>query len=106
MIFSVGVWVKNDEARNLWFDGAASSPPASMEYAASGLIVPLASMRDNDFIFTSCAADPPQFFNLVSDHDDMRNLVDDQAFASQMVHLNGLVSAKWDLKRFDAEVGG
>ena len=77
-----------------------------MEYAASGLIVPLASMRDNDFIFTSCAADPPQFFNLVSDHDDMRNLVDDQAFASQMVHLNGLVSAKWDLERFDAEVGG
>ena len=77
-----------------------------MEYAASGLIVPLASMRDNDFIFTSCAADPPQFFNLVSDHDDMQNLADDQAFASQMVHLNGLVSAKWDLKRFDAEVGG
>ena len=76
-----------------------------MEYAASGLIVPLASMRDNDFIFTSCAADPPQFFNLVSDHDDMQNLVDDQAFASQMVHLNGLVSAKWDLKRFDAEIG-
>ena len=77
-----------------------------MEYAASGLIAPLASMRDNDFIFTSCAADPPQFFNLVSDHDDMQNLVDDQAFASQMVHLNGLVSAKWDLERFDAEVGG
>ena len=105
MIFSVGVWVKNDEARNLWFDGAASSPPASMEYAAKGLIVPLVGMRDNDFIFISCAADPPQFFNLVSDHDDMRNLVDDQAFASQMLHLNGLVSAKWDLKRFDAEIG-
>ncbi len=77
-----------------------------MEYAVRGLIVPLAGMRDNDFIFTSPAADPPQFFNLVSDHDDMRNLVDDQAFASQMVHLNGLVSAKWDFKRFDAEVRG
>ena len=77
-----------------------------MEYAAKGLIVPLVGMRDNDFIFIRCATDPPQFFNLVSDHDDMRNLVDDQAFASQMLHLNRLVSAKRDLKRFDAEVGG
>ena len=77
-----------------------------MEYAAKGLIVPLVGMRDNDFIFISCRTDPPQFFNLVSYHDDMRSLVDDQAFASQMLHLNGLVSAKWDLKRFDAEVGG
>ena len=77
-----------------------------MEYAAKGLLVLLVGMRDNDFIFISCVADPPQFFNLVSDHDDMQNLSDDQAFASQMGHLNGLVSAKWDLKRFDAEVGG
>ena len=77
-----------------------------MEYAAKGLIVPRVGMRDNDFIFISCAADPPQFFNLVSDHDDMRNLVVDHTFVSQMLHLNGLVSAKWDLKRFDAEVGG
>ena len=57
-----------------------------MEYAAKGLIVPLVGMRDNDFIFISCAADPPQFFNLVSDHDDMQNLSYDQSFASQMGH--------------------
>ena len=63
-----------------------------------GLLVLLVGMRDDDFKFISCAADPPQFFNLVSDHDDMQNLVDDQAFASQMGRLNGLASTKWDLK--------
>lgn len=80
------MWVENDEARNLRLDGAASSPPASIEYAVKGLLVPLVGKPDNDFIFISCAADPLQFFKLVSDQDDMQNLFDDQAFASQMGH--------------------
>ena len=41
--------------------------------------MPRVGMPDNNFIFISCAADPLQFFNLVSDHDDMQNFYDDQA---------------------------
>ena len=48
--------------------------------------MPREGMPDNNFIFISCAADPLQFFNLVSDHDDMQNLSYDQSFASQMGH--------------------
>ena len=68
------------------FDGTASIPPASIEYAVKVLPVPLVGMPDNDLFLIRCAADPLQFFNLVSDHDDMQNLSYDQSFASQMGH--------------------
>ena len=44
------MWVENDEARNLRLDGAASSPPASIEYAVKGLLVPLVGKPDNDLV--------------------------------------------------------
>ena len=96
-----------------WIDGknllplienAASAPPVLMEYAAEGSIAPLVGMRDGDFKFIHCPADPPQLFDLASDPDEMKNLADDPAYADKMAHFTGLMNTRWDLERFDAEV--
>ena len=75
-----------------------------MEYAAEGSIAPLVGVRDGDFKFIHCPADPPQLFDLSSDPDEMQNLAGDPAYADTVTHFTKLMNAKWDLERFDAEV--
>ena len=61
-------------------------------------------MRDGDFEFIHCLADPPQLFDLASNPDEMQNLAGNPTYADKMVHLTILMNARWDLKKFDAEV--
>ena len=87
-----------------FIDNAASAPAVLMEYADEGSIAPLVGVRDDDFKFVHCPADPPQLFDLASDPDDMQNLGNDKAYANKMVHLSTLINTRWDLERFDADV--
>ncbi len=75
-----------------------------MEYAAEGTMAPLVGMRDGDFKFIHCPADPPQLFDLASDPDEMQNLAGGLAYADKMAHFTTLMNARWDLERFDADV--
>jgi len=94
------------DGKNLlpFIDNAASAPPVFMEYAAEGSIAPLVGVRDGDFKFIHCPADPPQLFDLASDPDEMQNLANDPAYANKMAHFTTLMNARWDLERFDADV--
>jgi choline-sulfatase len=87
-----------------FIDGDLPAPPVLMEYAAEGSIAPLVGMRDGDFKFIHCPADPPQLFDLASDPDEMQNLADDPAYADKMAQFTTLMNVKWDLERFDAEI--
>ena len=71
---------------------------------AEGPIAPLVGMRDDDFKFVYCPADPLQLFELASDPDEMQNLAGDPAYADKVTHFTKLMNARWDLERFDAEV--
>ena len=75
-----------------------------MEYAVEGPIAPLVGIRDRDFKFIHCPADPPQLFDLASDPDEMQHLVGDPACADEMAHFTMLTNARWNLERLDAEV--
>ena len=94
------------DGKNLlpFIDNAASAPPVFMEYAAEGSIAPLVGVRDGDFKFIHCPADPPQLFDLASDPDEMQNLANDPAFVNKMAHFTTLMNSRWDLERFDADV--
>ena len=61
-------------------------------------------MRDGDFKFVHCPADPPQLFDLASDPDEMQNLANDPANANKMAHFDTLMNTRWDLERFDTDV--
>ena len=87
-----------------FIDGDLPAPPVLMEYAAEGSIAPLVGMRDGDFKFIHCPADPPQLFDLASNPDEMQNLAGDPAYADKMAQFTTLMNARWDLEKFDAEV--
>ncbi|PTE22537.1 choline-sulfatase [Cereibacter changlensis JA139] len=84
--------------------GTARSEPVLMEYAAEGSITPLVAIREGEWKYIRCAADPEQLFNLASDPQERRNLAADPAHAETLARLRAASEARWDLARFDAEV--
>ena len=75
-----------------------------MEYAAEGSTAPPVAVRDGDFIFIHCLADPPKLFDLAFDLGEMQNLEGDPAYADKMAYFADLVKARCNLERFDADV--
>lgn len=84
--------------------GTARSEPVLMEYAAEGSITPLVAIREGDWKYIRCAADPEQLFNLASDPQERQNLAADPAHAETLARLRAASEARWDLARFDAQV--
>ncbi len=84
--------------------GAERSAPVLMEYAAEGSIAPLVSVRDGDWKFNHCEADPPQLFDLRNDPRELANRAADPACEERVARFMKDVEQRWDLVRFDAEI--
>ena len=95
-----------------WTEGESLLPvalgapraPVAMEYAAEGSIAPMVALRDGDWKYTTCSADPEQLFDLSSDPDEGTNLAADPRHAERLVRFRDMVRERWDLSRFDRDV--
>jgi choline-sulfatase len=84
--------------------GTTRSALVPVEYAAEASIAPIVALRDGQWKYVHCAADPDQLYDLVADPHELRNLVDDVGAAEVLARLRGLAEETWDLPRFDADV--
>lgn len=84
--------------------GAGRQSPVLMEYAAEGSITPMVALRDGNWKYIRCLADPDQLFDLATDPAERANLASDPAHAPTLARLRALSQARWDLARFDAAV--
>jgi choline-sulfatase len=84
--------------------GAPRAAPVLMEYAAEGSYAPLVAIREGTRKFVHCEIDPPQLFDLAADPLELTNLAADPAHADTVARYMGMVRARWDMARFDAEV--
>ncbi|WEX11058.1 choline-sulfatase [Chelativorans sp. AA-79] len=84
--------------------GARRRAPVPMEYAAEGSHAPLVALRDGRFKLVLCELDPPQLFDLDADPHELSNLAARADHADTLAAMVEMAAARWDLKRFDAEV--
>ncbi len=84
--------------------GEAARGAVPMEYAAEGSCAPLVGLREGRFKLTLCDLDPPMLFDLEADPHELRNLAADPAHADVLAAMSATMRARWDVKRFDAEV--
>ncbi|SMO97835.1 choline-sulfatase [Paracoccus laeviglucosivorans] len=84
--------------------GAEDRGPVAMEYAAEGSITPLVCLRDGDWKYVACIADPEMLFNLADDPDERINRASDPEAWDVLQKLRGMANARWDLSAYDAEV--
>lgn len=95
-----------------WFDGESLVPvaagaargPVPMEYAAEGTITPMVALREGDWKYIHCPADPPMLFDLASDPHERANKAGDAASADRELALKTQIDARWNLDAFDAAV--
>ncbi len=84
--------------------GAERTSPVLMEYAAEASVAPMVSVRQGDYKYNACTADPPQLFNLSADPHELANLAGDPAHAGSLAALKAVADGRWDLDAFDAAV--
>ena len=84
--------------------GVAREAPVAMEYAAEGTITPMVALRQGDWKFIHCPADPDLLFNLADDPDESRNLAPDPAHADTLARFRAMAAARWNLPAYDAAV--
>ena len=84
--------------------GGAARAPVPMEYAAEGSITPLVALREGQWKYIGCPADPDMLFNIGTDPHERRNLAADPAHAETLARFRAMTDERWDLARFDADV--
>lgn len=84
--------------------GAEARGPVPMEYAAEGSVAPMVALREGDWKYAACAADPEQLFDLAADPRERRNRAEDPAAAEILARFRDLAAARWDLAAYDAEI--
>jgi choline-sulfatase len=85
-------------------NGVRTRPPVLMEYAAEGTITPMVALREGDWKYVSCPADPPMLFNLADDPEELDNKAGNPIVHAVEDRLQKLAAERWDLAAFDASV--
>jgi choline-sulfatase len=85
-------------------NGVARTTPVRMEYAAEGSVAPMVCLRQGDWKYVECGADPAQLFNLAADPLELANLAADPAHAAVLARFAAQAAAHWDLAAYDSEV--
>jgi choline-sulfatase len=67
-------------------------------------VSPMVMIRDGNFKYIACAADPELLFDVAADLHELTNLAGDPAYAITLKRLSDLAKARWDLAAFDAAV--
>jgi choline-sulfatase len=84
--------------------GGAERGPVPMEYAAEGSYAPLVALRSGRWKYIRCSLDPELLFDLVDDPNERVNRAEDPDAAEVLAEMRHISDARWDLKRFDADV--
>ncbi|WP_085502176.1 choline-sulfatase [Paracoccus sp. J56] len=84
--------------------GAEGRGPVAMEYAAEGSITPLVCLRDGDWKYIACQADPEILYNLAEDPAERINRANDPTAAEVLTRMRAIAAERWDLSAFDAAV--
>ena len=74
------------------------------EYCAEGSVGPMVMIRQADYKFNYCDADPAQLFNLKDDPLEMQNLAELPEYTDLVTQYTNEVQQSWDFARFTAEV--
>jgi choline-sulfatase len=95
-------------------DGTSLAPLASgrsapahlvrAEYAAEASIEPMVMLREGPFKFIHAESDPDMLFDLVNDPEERINLAADPVHAPLVAHFHTLMSDRWNLSAFKADV--
>ena len=72
--------------------------------AAEGSVAPLVCLRDGDWKYIACEADPEMLFNLAIDPGERVNVAGHPGAAEVMERMRELAAARWDLDAYDSEV--
>ncbi len=84
--------------------GAEGRGPVAMEYAAEGSVAPLVCLRDGDWKYIACEADPEMLFNLAEDPAERVNRAADPTAAEVLARMRAMAGERWDMAAYDAEV--
>ncbi len=84
--------------------GAGGHGPVAMEYAAEGSIAPLVCLRDGDWKYIACQADPELLFNLAMDPGERVNLALHPGAAEVLERMRAMAAERWDLAAYDSAV--
>lgn len=85
-------------------NGVARTAPVRMEYAAEGSVAPMVCLREGDWKYIECGADPAQLFDLASDPLEMANLAANPAYAATLARFAAKAAQYWNLLDYDVEV--
>jgi choline-sulfatase len=78
--------------------------PVLMEYAAEGSVAPILAIREGNWKYIACTADPPLLFNLADDPGEEVNLAALPEFATVATRFAADVARNWKVADFDAAV--
>ncbi len=84
--------------------GTDRTAPVAMEYAAEGTVSPMVCLREGDWKYVLCRADPDLLFNLADDPAERHNLADDPTHAATLAAFRARAEARWNLAAYDAAV--
>ncbi|MDE2017147.1 MAG: choline-sulfatase [Hyphomicrobiales bacterium] len=87
-----------------WLEGREGPSGVAAEYLAEGAIAPVVMLREGDWKFVHCPADPDLLFDVAGDPDERTNRAADPACADVIARFRAEAAKRWDLRRIDAEV--
>ena len=84
-------------------EGDAERVVAS-EYMAEGSVSTMLMLREGDWKYVWCAADPVQLYHLGDDPHELANLASDPAHAGTLARFDALREERWNMDALDADV--